>query len=233
MDAIVAQFVKLWGNAQAVWISGGWCMPGMALNALVLFGLALHLYGRLREKGFQSVPEKTWRRWIDHPEERKGPVGELLDFVSTDAPIKDSTLLFHEMRATEIAPIERDLWLMRVCVSAPPLIGLLGTVTGILTLFGALAKGSGGEETVTLVAGGISEAMIATETGLVIAIPGLFIHYYLSRKFERYQTFLAHLETVHAQTLYRRLKEQKLATHSPPTGRDAAAASAEPAQGVA
>jgi hypothetical protein len=55
-----------------------------------------------------------------------------------------------------------------------------------------------------MVAGGISEALITTETGLVIAIPGLFFQYQLQRRFESYRAFLAQLETVCAQALYRR-----------------------------
>ena len=56
-----------------------------------------------------------------------------------------------------------------------------------------------------LVAKGISEALITTETGLVIALPGLLFQYHLARQHERYKAFLAHLETVCTQKLYKRL----------------------------
>ena len=46
-----------------------------------------------------------------------------------------------------------------------------------------------------LVAGGISEALITTETGLIVALPGLFLQYYLARERERYDAFLARLES--------------------------------------
>ena len=99
--------------------------------------------------------------------------------------------------------VERDLRVMKICVSAAPLVGLLGTVTGMLSTFSALASGSGGEKTLGLVAGGISEALITTETGLVIALPGVFFHFHLVRRSERYRAFLAHLESVCAQRLHR------------------------------
>ena len=73
----------------------------------------------------------------------------------------------------------------------------------MLATFGALASGSGGEKTMALVAEGISEALITTETGLVVALPGLFFQYQLVRKHERYKAFLAHLETVTTQAIYR------------------------------
>ncbi|MEN6576814.1 MAG: MotA/TolQ/ExbB proton channel family protein, partial [Phycisphaerales bacterium] len=183
---IAEQLTALWNQAVDVWISGGWGMIGLAVNALVLFALGAHVYLRLREKGFQSVPEKTWRRWIDHPGERRGPVGEVLDFVGGAGSLKQAGVSFEELRATEIVPFERDLRVMGVCVSSAPLLGLLGTVTGMLATFGALASGSGGEKTMGLVAQGISEALITTETGLVIALPGLFFQYQLSRRLDRY-----------------------------------------------
>jgi hypothetical protein len=78
----------------------------------------------------------------------------------------------------------------------------------MLATFGALATGSGGDQTMAQIAAGISEALITTETGLVIALPGLFFHYQLTRKYERYKAFLAHLETVATQSLHRRLARE-------------------------
>jgi biopolymer transport protein ExbB len=209
MDVIVKQFGTLCNEALAIWIAGGWSMPAIAIVALVLFSLGMHVHLRLYEKGFLSVPEKTWRRWIDRPGERKGPIGDLLNFVTGGNSLKDVAVFFQELRMTEIAPFERDLRVMKICVGAAPLLGLLGTVTGMLATFGALASGSGGEKTMALVAEGISEALITTETGLVIALPGLFFQYRLARQHERYKTFLAHLETVCTQQLYRKLRNTR------------------------
>jgi biopolymer transport protein ExbB len=200
------QLAALWEQAVSIWLSGGWGMIALAVNALVLFTLGMHVLLRLRSKGFQSVPEKTWRRWIDHPAERRGPIGKLLDFVTGASSLKQAGVFFEELRATEVVPFERDLRVMKICVSAAPLLGLLGTVTGMLSTFGALATGSGGEKTMGLVAEGISEALVTTETGLIIALPGLFFQYQLSRQLERYKAFLAQLETLCTQKLYKKLR---------------------------
>lgn len=205
MNAALDPLVTLWQQAVEIWLSGGWAMIAIAITALVLFAMGMHIFLRLNQKGFASVLEKTWRRWLDCPHERKGPIGELLDFVSGGKTLDDTALFFNELRATEIEPFERDLRVMKICVSAAPLLGLLGTVTGMLTTFAALASGSGGDKTMELVAKGISEALITTETGLVIALPGLFFQYQLVRKHAAYKAFLAHLETVCAQKLYRQL----------------------------
>ncbi len=59
-----------------------------------------------------------------------------------------------------------------------------------------------------MIASGISEALITTETGLVIALPGLFFQYHLSRERDRYDAFLSHLETVCTQYLYKNMKKK-------------------------
>lgn len=209
MSAIPSvQFEKLWQQAVEIWISGGWAMIPIAVSALVMYALGMHVHLKLSGKGFTSVSEKTWRHWIDHPGERKGPIGELLDFVTGGESLEDMTLFFEELHVTEIAPFERDLRVMKICVGVAPLLGLLGTVTGMLATFAALASGSGGEKTMGMIAEGISEALITTETGLVIALPGLFFRYQLVRKHERYKAFLAHLETVCTQKRYKKLHQQ-------------------------
>ncbi len=206
-EAAASRFEALWQEATVIWFSGGWAMIAIAAIAFLMFGLGIHVWFRLTARRFGSVGEKTWRRWIDDtPEERRGPIGEMLDFVTGGRTIKDTVTYFEELRTSEIAPFERDLRVMRICVTAAPLLGLLGTVTGMLATFAALSSGSGGDKTMEMVAGGISEALVTTETGLVIALPGLFFQYQLVRKLESYKAFLAHLETVCTQRLYRRLR---------------------------
>lgn len=205
MLGLVEHARTLWDQALAIWLSGGWAMIAIACISLVMFALGMHVYMRLSGKGFERIDEKTWRKWIDHPAHRSGPIGELLDFVSGGNTIEDVTVFFDELRASEVEPFERDLKVMKICVSAAPLLGLLGTVTGMLATFAALASGSGGDKTMGQVAEGISEALVTTETGLVIALPGLFFQYQLVRKHERYKAFLAHVETVFTQKVYKKL----------------------------
>jgi biopolymer transport protein ExbB len=210
-EPLIAQARALWFHAREIWLAGGWGMVAIALDALVLFTLGFHVWLRLREKGFLSVPQKTWRHWLAVPAERKGPIGEMLDFVTGARSLDALATSFKGLRKSEVAPFERDLRLIRICVGVAPLLGLFGTVAGMLYTFDALAQGSGGEKTMGLVAKGISEALITTETGLVVALPGLFFQYQLTRKFERYKAFLAHLETVCAQKLYRDLRAREAA----------------------
>ena len=209
IDDLGSAVTSLWSEANEIWLSGGWAMIAIASIAMVMFGVGVHVRLKLGETGFLRVPEETWRRWIDSPLEREGPIGELIESVAGAQTLSQSEALFEELRATETAPFERDLRVMKVCVGATPLVGLLGTVTGMLATFGALSSGSGGDKTMAMIADGISEALITTETGLVIALPGLFFQYQLNRGFQAYTAFLAHLESVCNQLLYRELKKSR------------------------
>jgi biopolymer transport protein ExbB len=82
----------------------------------------------------------------------------------------------------ELPRLERFLPSMRMLSSVAPMLGLLGTVTGIIATFDMITVVGGGKP--RLLAGGISEALITTATGLAIAIPGLLAHSFLSSRIE-------------------------------------------------
>jgi biopolymer transport protein ExbB len=206
LTEVKARIVQAWNDAAAIWIAGGSGMIAIAVVALITFLLGIHIWLGLRSKGFLSLGEDEWRRWVEKPVEREGPIGELLDRVMVGKSVDEIAAAFSGVHTTETAPFERDLRIMKICVTTAPLLGLFGTVTGMLDTFGALATGRGGEKTMGLIAKGISEALITTETGLVIALPGLFFQYHLARAFDRYKSFLAHLETVCTQTYYDRVE---------------------------
>ncbi len=200
---------ELWHNALdsrliqeaiGIWSAGGWAMIALAINCLLLFGVGLHMWLTFRSRRFGAVNEKTWRGWItSNGDQRKGRIGELISFLLGAETLDDLEVRVNEIHTTELAPFRRDLKFMKRCVSTAPLLGLLGTVVGMLATFSGLASGSGGEKTMDLVAGGISEALITTETGLVIALPGLFFQYHLTRERDRYEALLAKIETACTQ----------------------------------
>lgn len=80
--------------------------------------------------------------------------------------------------------LERRLTAIAITASVSPLLGLLGTVSGMIETFRMMTLfGSGNPE---VVSGGIAQALITTELGLVVAIPALVIHSLLSRRARRY-----------------------------------------------
>ena len=76
--------------------------------------------------------------------------------------------------------VERLISIVWITASTAPLLGLLGTVTGIITTFKLLTIFGSGDP--KALGGGISEALITTEFGLIVAIPALVLHAFLHRK---------------------------------------------------
>jgi biopolymer transport protein ExbB len=79
--------------------------------------------------------------------------------------------------------LERFLNSLGTIASISPLLGLLGTVSGIITAFNAVMMGGMGDP--SKLAGGISQALITTAAGLSVAIPSLIAYRYLRGKVER------------------------------------------------
>ncbi|MEJ2080768.1 MAG: MotA/TolQ/ExbB proton channel family protein [Acidobacteriota bacterium] len=80
--------------------------------------------------------------------------------------------------------LEKGLWILATIANVAPLFGFLGTVTGMIASFEALAEvGLGNPEAV---AGGISEALITTATGLMIALPVQAAYNYFSNRVSQF-----------------------------------------------
>jgi biopolymer transport protein ExbB len=77
-----------------------------------------------------------------------------------------------------------------VATTASPILGLLGTVTGMIKVFNALSEV--GAPQADLLARGIAEALITTEAGLIIALPCLFLHNFLATKAENLLAQIEH-----------------------------------------
>lgn len=88
---------------------------------------------------------------------------------------------------------EHERSLLAAMVAAAPLLGLLGTVTGMIRTFSHLAAG-GTAQVAGGLAEGISEALIATAAGLAVAIPGVLLVYAAHRQVQRTSRIIAHLE---------------------------------------
>jgi biopolymer transport protein ExbB len=88
--------------------------------------------------------------------------------------------IMHERILFQIPYLEKGLSLLAVGAAASPLLGLLGTVTGMMHTFNLVTIFGTGKA--DLLSSGISEALITTEYGLIVAIPALLAHAFLSRR---------------------------------------------------
>lgn len=86
--------------------------------------------------------------------------------------------------ALEVAKLEKGILVLQTISKIAPLIGLFGTVTGMIRSFQAMG-GAGGENP-RMVAAGIAEALIATAAGLVVAIPAYFLAFYFMNRVAKF-----------------------------------------------
>ena len=111
------------------------------------------------------------------------PLGRVLSCLKDDTVAHDPEVLetrISEAVLRETPRLERFQPFLRMVVAAGPLLGLLGTVTGMIITFQVITEIGAGDPKV--MAGGISQAMISTVLGLLIAIPILFINSVLAAR---------------------------------------------------
>ncbi len=114
-------------------------------------------------------------------------LGKLIQTVlaNIDLPKSECAEAVQVRGRAESGRLERGLVTLEIIVGIGPLLGLLGTVSGLIRVFAEF----GGKESAVEAAGiaaGISEALNMTVAGLVIAIPALIVHAYYSKRIERY-----------------------------------------------
>ncbi len=87
-----------------------------------------------------------------------------------------------EVAIQQLRHLERNMWLISVAAHVAPLVGLLGTVTGMIKAFQAVALHGTGDPAV--LAKGISEALYTTAGGLFVAIPAMILYNYYNKKID-------------------------------------------------
>lgn len=114
----------------------------------------------------------------------QGPFARIIEEVLKARHLPHSQAL-ETMRATgrtQVGTLERGLTVLEIVAGISPLIGLLGTVLGMVTVFDAIsARGVGNPQ---ILSEGISKALVTTIAGLSIAIPSLAFHSWFSRRVE-------------------------------------------------
>jgi biopolymer transport protein ExbB len=114
----------------------------------------------------------------------KGMQAQLIDIaLNTKAGAKRDDRLFTNLLSNKH---KLDYWLGAIAITAAvsPLLGLLGTVSGMIETFKLMTLFGAGDP--AAVSGGISQALVTTELGLVVAIPALLLHALLSRRVKTY-----------------------------------------------
>jgi len=177
------------------WKNGGWVMAALAVVALITYATAARLLLFLHHRGLTKATDAHLRGWVKDPSIAPNQIQELIRYTQNEVhSLKDIEGRFREVEAAKIPEVDRRLAFVNVMVVSAPLFGLLGTVLGMLLTFRAI--GVGGSSTSDIIAKGISEALVATQTGMMVAIPGLVLAYVAKRWRNEYVAFLARLEGI-------------------------------------
>lgn len=184
----------------SIWTSGGWVMIPLFLLAVLLYAQAFQLVMYVRRTNLRSDSEPYWFEWVREPEKAEGRVRDIIEYTQDGAEVgaissEQVRNRFDEIRLALVSLIERRTVFVSTLVAAAPLMGLLGTVLGMLQTFFGIST-SGGTETAGVVAAGISEALVTTQTGLTIALPGLFIVMIIQRQRQQLEAKIARLESL-------------------------------------
>lgn len=182
MESFVELFVK-----------GGWVMyPILFLSLLsavfiierlfVLRKAKINVNEFLAKLRKSLIVNRSIRDAVKVCEQYQGPVASIMKagLLKHGQPREDIEKTIENAALYEMGRLERGLVVIATVANVAPLLGFLGTVWGMIKSFDALAEA--GLSNPGLVAAGISEALITTAAGLIVAIPAqLFYNYFMNR----------------------------------------------------
>ncbi len=152
-----------------VFDKGGWVSYALAAVSVLLWSAVTLRAWVLRPTAFSNSQD---------PVRGRSPLAQ---FVQKAQHLQRTPQRLDKLAERTKRQFETLRGLIKTLIAVAPLLGLLGTVIGMVEMFGSMqgALGSDGEATV---AGGISTALVTTQLGLVIAAPGLVASYMLTRQ---------------------------------------------------
>lgn len=164
--------------------------------------LVAHDISRLLREGKRNEAAALAKK---QPQPARGMLTSAVEHA--DEPVELIEEVMYESMLGVQPKLERFLNVIAVTAATAPLLGLLGTVTGIIKTFKLMNIFGAGDPRPLI--SGISEALITTELGLVLAIPALIIHALLSRKVAGVMARMEKLSVALVNSLSRRAKLEK------------------------
>lgn len=173
-------------------VKGGPVMIPLALLSIVALAIIFERLWALRPARFldpaqvavlsELLAARDFGRAAAYCRDHEGPFVTLVATLieNRNAPYEELRELLEDTGRHQLRQLQRGLPALSTVVSAAPLLGLLGTVLGMIKVFESVSLTGAvrGEQ----LSAGIATALITTATGLVIAIPALFLHSYLESR---------------------------------------------------
>jgi biopolymer transport protein ExbB len=175
---------------------GGWVMYPLLFSSIIALAVIIERFWFLRRKKV-LIPEIVGvLDQINSPEDlnlaksicskKEGPFSRtvLTCLNNQDLPIDELRVLVEDEGRQEVRSLERGLLTLEIIAAVAPLLGLLGTVIGMIKVFNVIQTLGVGQA--KALSGGISEALVTTATGLTIGIPALIAFHYFRHRSEAF-----------------------------------------------
>ena len=191
-------------RAIPIWRSGGVLMFPLFLLTIIIYGNAFNLLFRLRRNILirYRIDKRTESEIESDQSPELNRVRSLL--LSGTADRKQINRHFEVIRSASLPLLKRRIRFLAILVSSAPLLGLLGTVMGMFSTFSGM---SAENRSFDLVIEGISEALITTQTGLLIAIPSMAMLSFIRQRRKTLVLAIDRLERFNALQIFRRNSE--------------------------
>jgi biopolymer transport protein ExbB len=195
LDPTGGNAFKLTALKESLWEKiekGGWIMApllGLGAAALLTAFFKWIQFSRIRlttesdlQKVLRLLESKEREKALLHARGIRGLAGDLLATAIEHVDEKKEYIeeVLYEKMLGARTKLERGLAFLALSATTGPLMGLLGTVMGMIATFKLISSFGSGDPKV--LAAGISEALICTATGMAVAIPSLLLHAFLTRK---------------------------------------------------
>lgn len=165
---------------------------------------------KIQEASDSSDPAVR-RRLLDEIQANNSPMGRIVKagLRRMGRPVLELEKAIEDAGAKEAARMQRNNKVLSSVASIAPLLGLLGTVTGLMRSFMTVAVSSEALGRTELLAAGIYEALVATAVGLSIAIPSMALYFYYQEQVDK---LVGHIDDVAVELM------EKLFAEAPPGG---------------
>ena len=193
--------------------AGGWLMLPLVLCSIFMLAISIERLIRLKKNavlpltllmGPSQNTAQVMQKMNQSAALKQSTKGRVLAAVNTSKPQGEqyARAQMEVVASQEIGYLEKNINFLGTLSAVAPLLGLLGTVLGIIESFLMIDVGTGSDP--VLMMPGISKALITTAAGMLIAIPALFAHRYFQRLVQEYVAELEQQATLfHADLFYR------------------------------
>ena len=199
MNPVPSQLI--WHEISSTWNSGGWLMGPLFVLAIFIYYTALDLFIHLQTHFIvRSEIYQMSDRVIQRNLSGRLKLLNALLLLNPESPHAVQRH-FIEVRNEYLPRVNRRIRFLSIIITAGPLIGLLGTVAGMLTTFSSMVRSDGSK--FNNVVNGISEALITTQTGLIISSPAMVVLALIIQKRNVLEHAIARLERYNICTALR------------------------------